>query len=113
MKNLVCYKERGVKMKKFYHATTNEKLFAILEKGLRADLNVEGIVYLCEKPEDAAKFLLVRGCKDFVVLECELDEREVEEQFDHSQSFFRCRCWGLPRNVKPDEFTTKVWHYYE
>lgn len=36
-------------MKKFYHATTNEKLSVILEKGLRADLNVEGIVYLCEQ----------------------------------------------------------------
>lgn len=98
-------------MKKFYHATTNEKVAIILKEGLRADLNIEGIVYLCEKPEDAAKFLMVRGYKDFVVLECELDESELEEQFDHSQSFFRCRCWGLPRNVKPNEFTMKAWQY--
>lgn len=98
-------------MKKFYHATTNEKLSKILKEGLRADLNIEGIVYLCERPEDAAKFLLVRGYKDCIVLECELDERELEEQFDHSQSFFKCKCWGLSRNVKPDEFTMEVRRY--
>lgn len=98
-------------MKKFYHATTIEKLPIILNEGLRADLNIEGIVYLCEKPEDAAKFMMVRGYKDFIVLECELDEREVVEQFDHSQSFFKCRCWGLSRNVKPNEFTMKVRRY--
>ena len=44
---------------KYYHATGVENSGKILVEGLKA--GIDGGVYLCEKPEDAMKFLYIRG----------------------------------------------------
>lgn len=84
--------------KSYYHATPYENLNSILEYGLKK--GHDGIIYLTEAPEDALKFLRIRLCSDILMIEVVLDERDVEETFDHSEAFFKCRAYGYPQDIK-------------
>ena len=85
-------------MKKvYYHATPMENLDSILTNGIRK--GIDGLVYLAEAPDEAARFVLIRGCKDILVLEVEVEEGLVEETFDHSQVFFGCRAFGCKSSI--------------
>ena len=79
-------------MKKYYHATDFENLIPILDEGLK--VGPDGIVYLTETPEDALKFVMLRGLKSILVIEVEVEEGKVEEQFDHNYNFFKCKAYG-------------------
>lgn len=77
---------------KFYHATTEENIIKILEEGIIKH-SIGGVVFLCKDPIDACKFLAIRGCKKICVLELSLKENEVQESFDHSEAFFKCKAF--------------------
>lgn len=85
-------------MKTYYHATATENLTSILKDGIKRN-NFENVVYLCERPEDAAKFLRVHLCPDFVVIPVQVHEKYLEESFDHSYAFFQCRAWMYHKDI--------------
>ena len=87
--------------KTFYHATPVENLCSIMDKGLIK--GIDGIVYLTEKPEEAIRFLAIRGYKEAIVCKVVLEEDLVEEQFDHNPNFFKCRAYGCRDNIEPSE----------
>ena len=88
--------------KTYYHATPFENLDSIIEKGILKS-RYDGMVYLTEKPEEAARFLAIRLCREILVCEVEVDESLVEETFDHNGAFFRCRAYGYHGDVEPDK----------
>lgn len=82
---------------KYYHATDVNNVSSILAEGIKP--GYDGVVYLCKTPEDACKFMKVRGYNEAAVFEVELDSNEVEESFDHSQAFFRCKAYMYPWTI--------------
>lgn len=97
-------------MRKYYHATEEKNLDSIIEKGILP--GVDGGVYLTETPEDAYKFVAIRvfSIDPIPVLEVELDESLVEESFDHSQAFFKCRAFRYPGPIPVNQITaTQYW----
>lgn len=89
---------------KFYHAAEVKNVSSIVETGLRS--HYEG-VYLCEKPEDAMKFLRVRGIKKIAVFEVNIrkNDKSLCESFDHSYIFFKCRAFIYVDNIPPEKIT--------
>lgn len=94
---------------KFYHATTPECAEGIAADGL-IKRGWDGCVYLCKAAADACKFLAIRGHKKAIVFEVELKEEEVQESFDHSEAFFRCKAY-IHRNDIDFERVTNAWEY--
>lgn len=87
-------------MKYLYHATGLYNLQSIIANGIQK--GNDGIVYMSDTVKNAAKFVAVRGTKDIAVFQIDiskLDEQLIEEQFDHSYEFFKCRAWGYSLNV--------------
>lgn len=89
--------------KSYYHATDMANLDSIMEKGLLKN-KYEGIIYLTDDPIDAVKFLPLRGVKNILVIEVGIKEELVEEQFDHNETFFKCKAYGYPDGIPSDEF---------
>lgn len=87
-------------MKKYYHATDPENLASICMNGLRKGF--DGQVYLAEDPQEACRFLALRFLPRILVVCVELEESEVEESFDHSYAFFKCRAWMHAGDIHPD-----------
>ena len=53
----IAYKEVNYEQEKvYYHATSYENLGSILVDGIKAS-DIDGVVYMTEKEEDAIKFL--------------------------------------------------------
>ncbi len=76
----------------FYHATTPENMKSIMnDLTLKAD--AFGEVFLCKEPLDACKFLAIWGIARIDVIEVELEESDVDESHDHSESFFQCKAY--------------------
>lgn len=90
--------------KTYYHATPFENLVSILEKGILKS-KLDGVVYLTEKPEEAARFLAIRFCREILVLEVEVEEDMVEEMHDHCEAFFKCKAYGYHGDIDPDQIT--------
>lgn len=89
-------------MKVLYHATDYNNLIPILEQGLKP--GCDGVVYLAETPEDALKFVYLRGYKSIVTLQVKIhkkDEDKLEETFDHNYNFFKCKAFGYYGNIPP------------
>ena len=93
--------------KTYYHATPFENLASILEKGILKS-KLDGVVYLAEKPEEAARFLAIRLCRNILVCEVEVEDDLVEETFDHNEAFFKCKAYGYKGDIKPDEVTNFI-----
>ena len=89
--------------KTYYHATPFENLESIMDQGLHK--GCDGVVYLTEKPDEAARFVAIRGCKQILVLGIELEEDLVNESFDHSFLFFKCRAFTYSDDIPADEIT--------
>lgn len=88
-------------LRKYYHATPYENLESIVyHKGILK--GCDGMVYLTDSPESAATFVAIRGCKDILVIEVLLDDSKVEESFDHSPAFFKCRAWMHKGTIIPE-----------
>ena len=81
--------QRSEKMR-FYHAAPKETMMKIYAEGVLKK-SWDGVVYMCKDPIDACKFLAIRGMRQMSVIELELDEKEVEESHDHSETFFKSR----------------------
>lgn len=60
----------------------------------------DGCVYLCEKPQDAAKFVAIRGHDEVAVIEVILPANKVKESFDHSVQFFQCKAFMYEEDIK-------------
>ena len=86
-------------MKTYYHATPFKNLIEILDKGIECR-NIEGIVSMGETAQDCLKFAYMRGNTDVLVLKVKVNEKDVIETFDHSQQFFKCRCFGSKKPIK-------------
>ena len=86
---------------KYYHACTENTAKQIINDGKFKVNNWEGIVYLADSAVNAAKFLVVRHPGEpITVFEIDnLDETKIEEQFDHSASFFQCKAYGYCENI--------------
>lgn len=89
--------------KTYYHATPFENLESIMDQGLHK--GCDGVVYLTERPEDAAKFVAIRGYRQILVLGVELEESMISESFDHSFAFFKCEAYTYPDDIPADEIT--------
>lgn len=76
--------QRSEKMR-FYHAAPKETMMKIYAEGVLKK-SWDGVVYMCKDPIDACKFLVIRGMRQMSVIELELDEKEVEESHDHSET---------------------------
>lgn len=74
--------------KKYYHAATPETIEKIIADGV-VKRGWDGCVYLCEKPQDAAKFVAIRGHDEVAVIEVILPANKVKESFDHSVQCLR------------------------
>lgn len=76
---------------KFYHATSLENMQKIIDDGkIKSSF---GEVFLCKKPLDACKFLVLRGLRKVYVIEVELNKNNIQESYDHAESFFRCKAY--------------------
>lgn len=83
------------KIKTFYHATSKANLGSIMNDGIKKG-KIEKVVYLSDSSQNAAKFLAIRGMKEIIVFPIDaskLDKKELEESFDHSYDFFKCRAY--------------------
>lgn len=92
--------------KTYYHATPFENLESIMVKDQEIHRGCDGVVYLAEKPNDALKFLVIRGYTKILVIGVALEENEVEESFDHSEAFFKCKAYMYNKDIKLDNFTS-------
>lgn len=91
--------------KTYYHATPFENLESIMrDQEIRK--GCDGVVYLTEKPKDAVKFLAIRGCTKILVLGVDLEEDMVEESFDHSEAFFKCKAYMYSKNIPQNCFVS-------
>ena len=99
-------------MKKYYHAATPETMEKIVSDGV-VKKGIDGCIYICERPDDAAKFVAIRGHEVIDVIELNLPEDKVIESYDHSIQFFGCRAFmyrgdvRLKRNVTITEYSVK------
>ena len=96
-------------LKSYYHATPFENLNSIFKKGIIK--GCDGVVYLTENPDEAARFVAIRGYKKILVIEVEIEDGMVEESFDHSIIFFRCRAFTYPHDISIDEFGSNIRTY--
>lgn len=90
-------------MKVFYHATPLDNIDKLLIDGIKA--GPDGLIYMCEEPDESARFLVVRGIKRIGVVEIKIPKRyenNIEETFDHSPIFFKCRAFGYFGNIPSD-----------
>lgn len=85
--------------KKYYHAATPETMEKIIADGV-VKRGWDGCVYLCEKPQDAAKFVAIRGHDEVAVIEVILPANKVKESFDHSVQFFQCKAFMYEEDIK-------------
>lgn len=92
--------------KTYYHATPFENLESIMVKDQEIRRGCDGVVYLTEKPEDAVKFLIIRGYTKILVIGVDLEEDMVSESFDHSEAFFKCKAYMYLENIPLDCFVT-------
>lgn len=91
--------------KTYYHATPFENLESIM-KDQEIHRGCDGVVYLTDKPKDAVKFLAIRGYTKILVLGINLEEDLVEESFDHSEAFFKCKAYMYPENIPYECFVS-------
>ena len=91
-----------------------ENLIPIMDQGINP--GPDGLVYMCEKPEDSVKFLAVRGYRDILVCKIKIfkkDETNIVETFDHSERFFKCRAFGYMGHIKPEMITEYIQYNLE
>lgn len=86
-------------MAKYWHATNLDNILEIINKGLLTSKSCDNVIYLCEKEEDAVKFPAIRGIKEILVCEVEVDEGFIHESFDHNEKFFGCKAYFCEKDI--------------
>ena len=94
---------------KFYHAAPKRAMEKIVGEG-RIRKSWDGEVYLCKKPEDSCKFLVMRGMRKMSVIEVNIDENKVKESHDHAEAFFRCKAYIHAGDIEL-KGNENVWDY--
>lgn len=91
--------------KTYYHSTSEPNFYSII-RDKQIITSPEGVVYCCETEEDSLKFAAIRSvCSPYgtaVIVINVPDDIEVEETFDHSEQFFKCKSYGIPCAVPWD-----------
>lgn len=92
--------ERG----RYFHATTHENAEKIMQDGV-IRRGMDGGVYICKQPLEAARFVAIRGHETGTIFEVELEERKVVEAHDHNEAFFQrtgggIACFAILRMVE-------------
>ena len=85
--------------KRYYHAATPEIMRKIVADGA-IKRGWDGYVYICEKPEDAVKFVAIRGHDEVAVIEVILPANKVKDSFDHSVQFFQRKAFMYEEDIK-------------
>lgn len=83
--------EKG-KRSRYFHATTHENAKKIMQDGVIRK-GIDGGVYICKQPLEAARFVAIRGHETGTIFEVELEERKVVEAHDHNEAFFGCKAY--------------------
>lgn len=86
---------------KLWHATNFENCLSITEHGIRR--GCDNVVYACKRPEEAARFVAIRGIKHILCVAFEVDEKDVHESFDHSKAFFKCNAYYVDKDIQPKD----------
>lgn len=107
------HKKKPVKRRVYYHATPYDNLMDVLLHGIKPSM--DGLVYMCEKEDEAVRFLVMRGVPKVVTFKVRIKPGdEVIETFDHSFEFFRCRSYGFVGAVNADQVeVSKQWDLSE
>lgn len=71
--------EKG-KRSRYFHATTHENAKKIMQDGVIRK-GIDGGVYICKQPLEAARFVAIRGHETGTIFEVELEENDF---------FFKC-----------------------
>ncbi len=87
--------------KTYYHATEQKNFDSICEKGILK--GIDGVVYVCEKPEEAVRFLAIRGINSIFVFEVHIEESFISESFDHNERFFKCKAYMYSKDILSEE----------
>ena len=84
----------------YYHATSEKAFNSILCDG-QIKPGFDGLIYLAESKEDAYKFIAFRLFGEpIIILELTIpDNKLLEETFDHSYAFFKCKAFGYPESI--------------
>ena len=98
----------AAKTRTLYHATAFENKDSIMLNGLQLR-NPEQLIYLCETPFDCLKFAAIHFQTHVLVVEVKVPESWVIESFDHSEQFFKCRCFASTKPIS----TTKITDWLE
>lgn len=85
----------------YYHATSMENLESILDQGIRR--GCDNVVYLCERPEEAARFPAIHGINPIIVFGVNVEDDLVTESFDHSERFFKCKAYMYPDDIDAND----------
>lgn len=86
------------KVKFFYHATDAKGFASISLEGIKGKYGV----FLADSPQNAVKFLLLRGYSEIYTFEIpasKLDASQIEESFDHDERFFQCKAWIYNKDI--------------
>lgn len=83
--------EKG-KRSRYFHATTHENAEKIMQDGVIRK-GIDGGVYICKQPLEAARFIVIRGHETGTIFEVELEDRKVFEAHDHCEAFFGCKAY--------------------
>lgn len=71
---------------RYFHATTHENAEKIMQDGMIRK-GMDGGVYICKQPLEAARFVAIRGHETGTIFEVELEERKIVEAHDHNEAF--------------------------
>lgn len=103
--------EKGSRSR-YFHATTHENAEKIMQDGVIRK-GMDGGVYICKQPLEAARFVAIRGHETGTIFEVELEDRKVFEAHDHNEEFFGCKAYmytdDIPtaKVVKMSRYSTK------
>lgn len=82
--------EKG-KRSRYFHATTHENAKKIMQDGVIRK-GMDGGVYICKQPLEAARFVAIRGYETGTIFEVELEERKIVEAHDHKKTIQGVQC---------------------
>lgn len=88
--------------KKYYHAATPETMKKIIADGV-VKRGWDGCVYLCEKPQDAAKFVAIRGHDEVAVIEVILPANKGRNHLTIQSSSSSAKHLCMKKTSKSDQ----------
>lgn len=85
----------------FYHATDYKNMNNIFVNGIKR--GPEGFIYLCKNPDEAARFIVIRGVRKIVSIAVDIDGRKVKESHDHNEAFFKCKAYTYNNDISASQ----------